>query len=252
MRKLLKKISIFFLLFSLTACHSQVQSQETITIAAASSLKNTFENELIPLFNEMYPDIKVNGIYDGSGKLETQIEEGLEPDLFMSASIKQVNELMDKGYIDENHELLINKIVLIVPSDLNTKLKEFEDIVLADHIVIGDPESVPAGQYAKEILINIDLWDTVETRLSFGTNVTEVLNQVMEGSAECGIVYATDAASTDKVKIVAEAPEGSLMNEVIYPVAKLRNANECADLFVEFLKSAEAQKIFIKYGFAIK
>lgn len=228
------------------------QPEGTILLAAAASLKNCMDDELIPLFTEQNPNVKVNATYDSSGKLQTQIEEGAEVDVFMSAAMKQMNALNEKGLIAENSmvELLENKIVLIVPKGSDKRISAFEDIVRAEAIAVGDPESVPAGQYAKEALENLKLWDQVLPLSSLGTNVTEVLNWVAEGSADAGIVYATDAASNAGVEVVAEAPEGSV-SKVIYPVGIVKaTANEdAAKLFTEFLQSDEALKIFESYGF---
>ena len=107
------------------------------------------------------------------------------------------------------------------------------------------------GQYSEEALTNLGLWEEVSAKASFGTNVTEVLNWVAEGSADAGIVYATDAATTDKVKVVAEAPAESLAEPAIYPVGVVTaSANkEAAQKFVEFLQSEEAIKVFEEYGF---
>lgn len=225
-----------------------------ILVAAAASLKNAYEEELIPMFEEQYPGVSVEGTYDSSGKLQTQIEEGLEADVFMSAAEKQMKELDEEGMIasDTITNLLENKIVLIVPAGSSAGLTAFEDIEKAGLIALGDPASVPAGQYAQEALTSLGIWDKIQDKVSFGTNVTEVLNQVAASSAEAGIVYATDAASmSDQVEIVAEAPEGSLQKKVIYPVAVVKDSahQEEAGNFVEFLKSEEAMKVFEEYGF---
>ncbi len=238
------------------------QAQETdgaqgegteLLVAAAASLKNAYEDQLIPAFQEKY-GITVKGTYDSSGKLQPQIEEGLEADVFMSAATKQMTALDQEGLIasDTITNLLENKIVLIVPSDSTLGLTEFADIAKASSIALGDPASVPAGQYAQEALTNLGIWDEIQDKVSFGTNVTEVLNQVAAGSADAGIVYATDAASMkDQVKVVAQAPEGSLAEPVIYPVAVVKNtAHETeAKEFVDFLKSEEAMAVFEYYGF---
>ena len=225
-----------------------------ILVAAAASLKNAYEEELIPMFEEQYPGVSVEGTYDSSGKLQTQIEEGLEADVFMSAAEKQMKALDEEGMIasDTITNLLENKIVLIVPAGSSAGLASFEDIEKAGIIALGDPASVPAGQYAQEALTSLGIWDKIQDKVSFGTNVTEVLNQVAASSAEAGIVYATDAASmSDQVEIVAEAPEGSLQKKVIYPVAVVKDSahQEEAGDFVEFLKSEEAMKVFEEYGF---
>lgn len=226
-----------------------------ILVAAAASLKNAYEEELIPMFQEQYPGVTVKGTYDSSGKLQTQIEEGLEADVFMSAATKQMKALNEEDMIvsDTITDLLENKIVLIVPSGSDSGLASFEDIEKAESIALGDPASVPAGQYAEEALTNLGIWDKIQDKVSFGTNVTEVLNQVAAASADAGIVYATDAYSmADQVKIVAEAPEGSLEKKVIYPVAVVKNTahQDQARAFVEFLKTDEAMAVFEKYGFS--
>lgn len=227
---------------------------QSILVAAAASLKNAYEDKLIPMFEEQYPGVTVEGTYDSSGKLQTQIEEGLEADVFMSAATKQMKALDEEGMIasDTIVNLLENKIVLIVPAGSDSKMDSFEKIGDAASIALGDPESVPAGQYAKEALTNLNVWDSIQDKVSFGTNVTEVLNQVAEASADAGIVYATDAASkADQVTVVAEAPEGSLEKKVIYPVAvvKATTHEDAAKAFVDFLQTPEAIQVFESYGF---
>lgn len=226
-----------------------------ILVAAAASLKNAYEDKLIPMFEEANPGVTVKGTYDSSGKLQTQIEEGLEADVFMSAAKKQMTALDEEGMIasDTITDLLENKIVLIVPTGNEKKLEKFEDIENADSIALGDPASVPAGQYAQEALTNMGIWDKIQDKVSFGTNVTEVLNQVAAASADAGIVYATDAASmADQVEVVAEAPEGSLAKKVIYPVAVVKGTahEEVAKEFVAFLQTDKAITVFEEYGFS--
>ena len=226
-----------------------------ILVAAAASLKNAYEDKLIPMFEEANPGVTVKGTYDSSGKLQTQIEEGLDADVFMSAAKKQMIALDEEGMIasDTITDLLENKIVLIVPTGNEKKLEKFEDIEKADSITLGDPASVPAGQYSEEALTNLGIWDKIQDKVSFGTNVTEVLNQVAAASADAGIVYATDAASmADKVEVVAEAPEGSLSEKVIYPVAVVKGTahEEVAKEFVAFLQTDKAITVFEDYGFS--
>ena len=228
--------------------------EQSILVAAAASLKNAYEDKLIPMFEEQYQGVTVEGTYDSSGKLQPQIEEGLEADVFMSAATKQMKALDEEGMIasDTIVNLLENKIVLIVPAGSDSKIDSFEKIGDAASIALGDPESVPAGQYAKEALTNLNVWDSIQDKVSFGTNVTEVLNQVAAASADAGIVYATDAASkADQVTVVAEAPEGSLEKKVIYPVAVVKATahEDAAKAFVDFLQTPEAIQVFESYGF---
>ena len=240
----------------LAGCSQSRENESSeLLLAAAASLKNVFEDELIPMFQQTYPQIKVRGTYDSSGKLQAQIEGGLEADLFMSAARTQMEALDQQGLIDSQSitDLLENKIVLIVPEGNDQGFQEFADIQLADSIALGDPESVPAGEYAREALTRLGLWDSIQDKISFGTNVTEVLNQVAAASADAGIVYATDAASMeDQVDVVAEAPEGSLENPVIYPAAVVKTTAhpQEAQTFLEFLKTPQAMEVFEAYGFA--
>ena len=227
-----------------------------VNLAAAASLKNVYDEKLIPMFEEKYPGATVTPTYASSGDLQTQIENGLETDVFMSAANKQMNALVDEDLIDNdtNLQFLENKVVLIVPADSDSNISSFDDLKdVEGTIAIGDPESVPAGQYAEEVLTNLGIWDAVQSKLSLGTDVTAVLNQVAQGSADCGIVYSTDAISTDDVKVICEAPEDSLNTPVIYPVAMIKDAKDAdaAQAFLDFLQTQEAKDVFTEYGFTI-
>lgn len=226
----------------------------TLRMAAAASLEQVFSQKLITMFNAKYPHIKIEGVYDGSGKLQAQIENGLQADLFISAATKQMQALQSKGYMDEATvaPLLENQLVLIVPQADKGKLQGFEDIAKAKQPAIGDPASVPAGQYAREALTKLGLWEQVSSKASLGTNVTQVLHWVAEGSSDAGLVYATDAAlQKQKVFVVAAAPAGALKKPVIYPLGVLKKAPQPkeAKLLADFLRSNEAMQIFKEYGF---
>lgn len=255
-------LTFLLILVSITGCAPKAESlneetvtaRTTITLAAAASLKNCFEDALMPQFNKKHPEITVQSTYDSSGKLQTQIEEGADVDVFFSAGMMQMKALVDGGLVTGSTviELLDNEVVLIKGTNSNPDVDSFENIGNAETIAIGDPNSVPAGQYAKEVLKALGLYDGLTSKYSLGTNVTEVLNWVAEGSADVGIVYATDAASTDKVKIIAKAPEGSV-GRIIYPVGMVTSSTqaEAAKAFIDFLASDEAAKIFMEYGFVV-
>lgn len=237
-----------------TEAKEETKLEGTVTLAAAASLQKVFEEELIPMFEKQYPGVTIEGTYDSSGKLQSQIEQGADVDVFFSAAEKQMDALKEEGMMDDDSitDLLENKIVLIVPAG-ETGYSKFEDIVNADSVALGDPESVPAGQYGKQALESLGLWDQVENKLSLGTNVTEVLNWIAASSAQAGIVYATDAASMeDQVDVVAEAPEGSC-DKVLYPAGVLKDSKnpEAAKALVSFLQTKEASAVFEKAGFTI-
>ncbi len=229
---------------------------QEILVAAAASLQYVMEDEIRPAFEKLNPDVKVTFTFDSSGKLQTQIEEGADADVFFSAAKKQMNALIEEDLIDEDSvvDLLENKITLIVPKGSEAGITGFEDITKAERIAVGDPESVPVGQYSKEAFENLGMWDEVEAKASFGTNVTEVLSWVAAGSADAGIVYLTDATTSDQfdqVEIIGYAPEGSV-SKVIYPVGIVSagTKKEAAQKFVDYLGTGEAAEAFAKYGFS--
>lgn len=229
------------------------EKQETIMVAAAASLEKCFTQDLIPMFEKEHGNVKVEGTYDSSGKLQTQIEAGLDADIFFSAAEKQMNALVEEDYIAEGDvvNLLKNGLVLITGKGSQTRVSSFEDITKSETIAVGDPSSVPAGQYAREAFESIGIWDEVSKKASLGTNVTEVLNWVAAQSAETGVVYATDAASNENVEVIATAKEEWLETPVIYPVATLKASEdkESVKEFMSFLQTSEAKAVFEKYGF---
>lgn len=260
MKKLLCLVFSFMLAVMAAGCGGNdkqaaaPQAGKTLRLAAAASMEKVFTQKLIPMYQQKHPEIKIEGVYDASGKLQAQIESGLAADVFISAANKQMNALSEKGYMDKStvKPLLENKLVLIVPKS-GSEIKGFNDFSKAKHPAIGDPASVPAGQYAKEALTKLGQWDGIQSKVSLGTNVTQVLNWVAEGSADAGLVYATDAALLkDKVTVVAEAPADSLKKPVIYPIGVLAKAPqaEAAKDFAAFLQTEEAMNIFAAYGFA--
>ena len=223
----------------------------------AASLSNAME-EIQKDFNETYPDVEILYNADSSGTLQTQIEEGARCDIFFSAADKQMNALVDEDLAkkDTVEDILENKVVLIKPKDGETKVAGFENITDAANIALAG-DSVPVGQYAREIFDYLGITDEVnKMEINEGKNVSEVLAAVSEGSNEIGIVYATDAASVaDKVDVIAEAPADALKTPVLYPVGLIedKEASEddtaAAEAFLEYIKSDDAMKVFEKYGF---
>lgn len=223
-----------------------------ILVAAAASLQNSME-ELGKLYQSENPNVTVTFTFASSGALQEQIEQGAPVDIFMSAAVKQMTALEDEGLILDGtrKDLLENKVVLIVPKDSKLGITGFEDILKAPTIALGDPESVPVGQYSEEIFTSLNMLNDVKKQANYGKDVTEVLTWVSTGNAEAGVVYATDAMSSKDVTVVAEAPEGST-SKVLYPVAVVKDTKvaDAAKAFVDYLASDEALGIFEKYGFS--
>ena len=213
------------------------------------------------IYEEEHKDIEIVYTFDSSGTLKKQIEQGANADIFISAALKQMNALDKtktkdaKVVIDEStrFNLLENKVVLAVPSDNKANVQKFEDLTneKIEKIALGNSD-VPVGQYSEELLKNLKIWDKIQPRVTFGTNVKEVTTWVKEGVANCGIVYATDAYSAG-LKVVDTAKEGMIKTPVIYPAAVLKdskNANESKE-FLKFLKNDKCKAIFEKVGFAL-
>jgi molybdate transport system substrate-binding protein len=224
-----------------------------IFISAAASLTDVM-NEIATMYNKTNPNIKITYSFGSSGALQSQIEEGAPADVFMSAAQKQMNELDKKDLIlkESRKDLLVNKVVLITDKENKAGIKEFKDVT-SDQIkliALGEPKGVPVGQYSEEIFKSLGSLDAVKAKAIYGSDVRQVLTWVESGEAACGVVYATDAATTKNVKVIAQAPEGS-HKPVIYPVAVLKNSKnaKASQEFVDFLSTKEVAAVFEKYGF---
>lgn len=227
-------------------------SEGEINISAAASLQDALEE--ITYTYEEEKDVKFNLNFGGSGALQTQIEEGAKADIFISAAQKQMKALVEGGLIEEENvsDLLINDVVLIVQKDDENKVTKIEDLANEEVtlVALGEPESVPVGQYSQEILDYYEIADLVNEKATYGSDVRQVLNWVASGEVDAGFVYRTDAMIEEGVEIIEAAPEGS-HKPVIYPAAILKDAEnkELANDFLEYLKSDEALVVFENYGF---
>ncbi|HEY8362767.1 MAG TPA: molybdate ABC transporter substrate-binding protein [Tissierellaceae bacterium] len=261
-KDLILAIVLIILIINLISCNINItdisdknNDKIELLIAGAASLMDVLQ-EIGELYETKNPNIKLNFTFSGSGALQAQIEEGAPVDVFFSASQKQMNTLKEKGYIIESSikTLLINKIVLIAPKNSKISIYSFNDLAKdnVDKIAVGDPYSVPVGQYSEEIFNNLGLYNKIKSKLVFGNDVRTVLAWVENGEVPCGIVYKTDALISDKVDLITEAPEGS-HTEIIYPVGIVKDCKNIdkAQEFIDFLSSHEAISIFKKYGFDI-
>lgn len=227
-----------------------------LLVSAAASLTDVL-NELGDIYMEENSNVDIKFSYGSSGALQAQIEEGAPVDVFFSAAQKQMDALEEGGHIvsDTRKTLLINKVVLIAPVDSQLEIESFEDLLKDDieKIAIGDPSNVPVGQYSEEMFTNLNILDDITPKAVYATDVRTVLTWVESGEVDCGLVYATDAYTTDKVKIIAESPEGS-HKEVSYPIAAIKDSKnlDAAKAFIDFLSTEEVAETFKKYGFDLK
>jgi molybdate transport system substrate-binding protein len=227
-------------------------SSDEITVSAAISLKDALD-EISHLYTSEHPSAKVHFNLGGSGTLQRQIEQGAPVDIFISASLKEMDSLQSQGLLvpDTRRDLVKNSVVLIVPAG-STSISSFQDLLKAavKTVAVGEPQTVPAGKYAQEVLTHFGIYDQLKPKLVLGKDVRQVLTYVETGNTDAGIVYATDAKISKKVTVAATAPEDS-HSPVVYPAAVIKNSKNLvgAKAFLEFLASEKARAVFQKYGF---
>ena len=238
-------------LLALGACHGPART--TLTLSVAASLTETI-GEIETQYRQDHAEIDFRNNFGGSGTLARQVEQGAPVDVFLSAAAGPMDELQAKGLIEAGtrHDLLRNTLVLIAP--LDSKLRDFQGITGREIrlIAVGDPASVPAGQYGRQTLLALHLLDKISTKIVFAKDVRQVLTYVETGNADAGLVYASDAQSSSKVRVVATAPESS-HDAIVYPAAVVKGSynKESALNFVEYLSSPAAKAIFVNHGFKI-
>jgi molybdate transport system substrate-binding protein len=257
-QKIFYYFGLFFLSLVLAIGCSQTNNLPSsaptteLTISAAASLKESLET-IKPLYAKENPEIAITYNFGSSGSLQQQIEQGAPVDIFISAAAKQMDALEKKDLLlaGTRQDLLKNELVLIVAKD-NTTVTQFKDLTndSVQKIALGEPESVPAGKYAEEVLKSLNIEDTVKSKAVYGKDVKQVLNYVATGNTDAGVVYKTDVQNSEAVKIVETAPENT-HSPIVYPIAVLKSSKypEAAKSFLEFLDGETATKVFEKYGF---
>lgn len=234
---------------------ANIITESDLTISAAASLRVVLE-EIKELYLAEKPKTKIIISYGGSGTLQQQIEQGAPVDLFLSAATSNMNILKDKGLLDNStiKNLLKNKVVMIVPIDSALNISSFNDITKSsvNKLALGKPETVPAGKYAMQVFEYLNLTDQAKAKAVYAKDVTEVRTWVASGNVDAGVVYSTDAKASDKVKIVASAPENS-HEPVIYPGSVLKSTKSpmAAQDFLNYLTTEKAKAVFEKYGFSV-
>jgi molybdate transport system substrate-binding protein len=240
---------------SLAARPSPQAAKADLTVSAAISLKDALD-EIKQAYVSANPGVSIAINYGASGTLQLQIEQGAPVDIFLSAAPKQMDALDAKGLLlpGSRRDILRDEVVLIVPKDSTAKISSFQDLTRPDvkKIALGEPVAVPAGQYAKQTLTTLGIYDAVNAKAVLAKDVRQVLTYVETGNVDAGIVYSTDALSSSKVKVVATAPPNS-HDPVIYPgaVIKASKSAEAAIAFLDSLRQPQANAIFQKYGFVL-
>lgn len=223
-----------------------------LMISAAVSLTDALE-EIRGIYEEEH-NVKLTYNLEGSGSLAQKIQQGAPVDVFISASQDWMDTLEEESLIDEStrEDITGNKLVLITGKDSDINITSIDDIQVDDitQLSIGNPESVPAGKYTEQVLQHLNLWEALESKIVIGKDVLQVLTYVETGNVDIGFVYESDALSSDEIKILAMAEDGT-HDPVIYPGAVLKDTKhekEAAD-FLTFMTSDVAQEILVKHGF---
>jgi len=231
---------------------------EELLVSAAMSLKNVFE-EIAPVYEQQEPGVTIRCNFGSSGALEKQIEAGAPADIYASASRRFMDMLEKNGDVlsGSRRNFAENSMVLIVPRQNPAGIDGFQDLVLkgCKNIAIGNPGSVPAGRYAKEVLQHLSLYRSLNEKLVLGEHVRQVLDYVARGEVDAGIVYLTDAKiRSAAVTVVAAAPPQS-HSRICYPAAVVSSSRfpKQAAAFLRFIcEDPTAQKLFVKYGFCLR
>ncbi|MFM7365570.1 MAG: molybdate ABC transporter substrate-binding protein [Cuspidothrix sp.] len=237
---------------SLTSASFVAQSRTSLLVSAASSLKESLE-EIKPLYQQSRSNVNISYNFGSSGALQQQIEQGAPTDIFISAAKKQVDALEQKGLLVTGTRNIIakNRLVLVVPKNSVgvTSFYSLKDAKVKK-IALGEPRSVPAGQYAQQVLEQLKIWQQVKSKLVFANNVRQVLTSVETGNADAGLVYTTDAKISNRVKVVVTADE-KYHAPIIYPLVVIKRSKnvDAAKDFSQFLSTDKAKAVFKKYGF---
>ncbi|MFQ4137010.1 molybdate ABC transporter substrate-binding protein [Nodosilinea sp. PGN35] len=242
-----------------TACQPEISggsaAQTTLLVSAAASLQDALA-VVQTNFEAEHSDIAINYNFGSSGALQQQIEQGAPVDVFISAGVQQMDALEEQDLLLPNTsiDLLGNRLVLIAPNDSTLGLTAFPELTRSEveRVSVGEFRSVPAGQYAEQVLSNLGILTDLQPKLVFANNVRGVLAAVESGNVDAGIVYATDAAISEQVTVVATAAE-DLHDPIVYPVAIVGDAAspEAARTFLDYLASDAAGAVFEDFGFTL-
>lgn len=223
----------------------------TINVSAALGLKDVLQ-EIQKEYEASNKNVKIVFNFGPAGVLQKQLEQGVPADLFISASLKQVNELQNKNLVvPSSRKILVSdKLVLVAPKNSQLPITNFQDLKTVTKFGIGELGTVPAGQYALEALNSIGIWGDVKDKAVQAKDVRTIIAYVETSNVDAGIVFSTVAALSDKVKVVAVAPEGS-HTPVSFPAVIMANSQHSkeTEALLEYLCGSQSAAIFKKYGF---
>ncbi len=224
-----------------------------VLILAAASTTDAVE-ELARHFERVHSQVTIRTSIAASSTLARQIEAGAGADLFLSASRQWAESLAEKKLVARQKDLLGNELVIVVPMDSKLPIERAEDLAqpAVRHVALADATSVPAGIYARQALEKLGLWKSLASKATGAADVRQALMHVESGAAEAGIVYASDAATSKRIRVAARIDRG-LTDPISYPLMLLTHGaeNKAAAAFYEFLSSPAALEVFERHGFHV-
>ncbi|HET6231149.1 MAG TPA: molybdate ABC transporter substrate-binding protein [Longimicrobiaceae bacterium] len=227
-----------------------------VTVSAASSLREVVD-ELARGYEAAHPGVRVRANFAASGALARQIEQGAPVDVFLSAAEKPMDDLQAKGLIDPRSRRVLagNELVLVVPAAGASPVRGFADLALpaVKRVALGEPASVPAGEYAGQTLAALGLTAAVKPKVVYAQSVRQVLAYVERGDVDAGIVYRTDAAASAKVRVVAEAPSVT-HRPIVYVIAVVKASGDAAaaTAFAAYVLGPEGRAALRRHGFTVE
>jgi len=254
MSRTLLGFGLVYLAMSASLPAAEVKQPQILVFAAASLTEALQEASAA---YEKTVQVTVKSSFDSSSVLARQIEAGAPADVFFSADTKWMDYLESRNLVQagSRKNLLGNRLVLIAPADSHIQLKIAPRFPLAaalggERLATGDPDSVPAGRYARSALTTLGVWDEVSPKLARAENVRVALLYVDRGEAPLGIVYASDAFADKSVRVVDTFPADT-HEPIVYPIALTTSAKSQAAAFVGYLAGPHGREIFLKYGFTV-
>lgn len=245
--RLLYAICLLSIASLLNGCRTQ--QHPVLTLSVAASLQDAI-TDVETEYRQEHGAVEFRNNFGSSGTLAREIEQGAPVDAFLSAGEKPMNQLETEGMLQRGTRtnFLRNSLVLIAPG--GSSLQSFDQLAAVKLIALGDPASVPAGNYGKQTLESLHLYDKLKSKIVLGKDVRQVLTYVETGNADAGLVYATDAQTSPRVRVVAVAPDES-HDPIVYPLAEIKGSPNDAAIraFLAFLNSPKARAIFERHGF---
>lgn len=223
-----------------------------ILVSVAASMTEVFI-DIKDKFEKSHPNYSVKLNFASSGALQQQIEQGAPIDVFISAGKQQIERLKAKNLVQESQVIATNTLVIIISKNSKKVISNFEEVAQAgfERIALGNTETVPAGSYAKEALVNTNQWEVILPQVVYAKDVRQVVAYVESGNVDAGIVYKTDVLKAENIKVIAIPKQ--YYSQILYSAAVIHSSKQTdiSQKFVQFLMTKDAQSALADHGFTV-